>query len=101
MVEFRHTRWLNDDTYRLLQDFGTRYCNPDSPDLLLGERLTGKYGYLRLHGRRNWYADNYRDYELWEIAEKARSMVAAGAEGVYIFFNNDFEGYAPANAAGL
>lgn len=101
VVEFRNDRWLTDETFALLEDIGTGYCNPDYPNHLLTERLTGTAGYLRLHGRRSWYADNYSNEELTAIAETAKRMKSAGAQDIYIFFNNDFEGYAPANAATL
>jgi uncharacterized protein YecE (DUF72 family) len=63
--------------------------------------LTSNRAYLRLHGRNNWYAYNYSHDELAEIADLARGLVGKGASRVYIFFNNDFEGYAPANALTL
>ena len=100
-VEFRNDRWLTEKTLALLRRIGAGFCNPDAPGHPLSEHLTGKIGYLRLHGRRKWYADNYSDQELAQVARIARKMTKAGAQEVYIFFNNDFEGFAPANAARL
>ncbi len=54
-----------------------------------------------MHGRKRWYTYDYSTDELGEIAALARALVARGAERVYVFFNNDFEGYAPANALAL
>ncbi len=85
----------------LLGKLGANYCNPDSPDHQLTGFLTGKYVYLRFHGSRQWYADKYNLKELLSIAETARQLQDQGAKEVFIFFNNDFEGYAPANAADL
>jgi uncharacterized protein YecE (DUF72 family) len=100
-VEFRRAEWLNRETLNLLQDLGAAICNVDSSQQKLTNSLTSSRAYLRLHGRNNWYAYNYSHDELGEIAELARSLVGKGASRVYIFFNNDFEGFAPANALTL
>jgi uncharacterized protein YecE (DUF72 family) len=97
-VEFRRPEWLNPDTMSLLRTLGATMCDVDSPQHGLTEELTSHRAYLRLHGRATWYAYNYSDDELRGIAELARNLVQQGATRVYIFFNNDYEGYAPANA---
>jgi len=100
-VEFRRAEWLNQDTLSLLHDLGAVICNADSPQQKLAGSLTSNRAYLRLHGRNTWYAYNYSHDELAEIADLAHSLVGKGASQVYVFFNNDFEGYAPANALTL
>lgn len=97
-VEFRHSRWLTDETRQLLSDLGAAFCNVDSPRHHLTDWVTSSLGYIRLHGRKRWYAYNYSEAELEQIADTARCMTRSGAQVVYIFFNNDFEGYAPQNA---
>jgi uncharacterized protein YecE (DUF72 family) len=100
-VEFRHPQWDNTETERLLKETGATLCLVDSPHHQLNSVLTSDRAYLRLHGRKHWYSYNYSMAELTEIAELAREFVAQGIKEVYIFFNNDFEGYAPANALTL
>ncbi len=100
-VEFRDEYWMCEEVFALLRSRGANYCNPDDPDHALSDIVTGDSGYLRLHGRRNWYADNYTDEELRAIAETARRMRQRGAKELYIFFNNDYAAYAPGNAAAL
>jgi uncharacterized protein YecE (DUF72 family) len=100
-VEFRHSEWLNPETLSLLRSIGATICNVDSPQQKIPRDLTSNRAYLRLHGRNRWYAYNYSDDELREIAELARDLVQKGARRVYIFFNNDFESYAPDNAITL
>lgn len=100
-VEFRHSRWLTDETRELLREVGAAFCTADSPRSRLCDWVTSAVAYIRLHGRKRWYAHNYTDEELAEIAALARRMAAQGAEEVYIFFNNDYEGYAPQNALTL
>lgn len=97
-VEFRKSCWLNDETESLLRQVGAVFCNVDSPRQKLTARLTSHRAYLRLHGRSRWYLHNYSHDELKEIAAVAQDLARRGADLVYIFFNNDFEGYAPANA---
>jgi uncharacterized protein YecE (DUF72 family) len=100
-VEFRREDWYNEEIRGLLQEIGAVFCDADSPRFHLNGWVTSTTGYIRLHGRQNWYAYNYNDEELMDLASKARQMHANGAEQVYIFFNNDLEGYAPANALSL
>ncbi len=97
-VEFRRPEWLTPQTENLLSSLGSALCNVDSPRQRLTDYLTSPSAYLRLHGRLHWYSYNYSQDELQEIASLARRLVQQGAQQVYIFFNNDFEGYAPANA---
>jgi uncharacterized protein YecE (DUF72 family) len=100
-VEFRNPHWFTEEVEGLLKTVGATFCNPDSPRQKLTNILTSNRAYLRLHGRKHWYSYNYSRDELVEIAGLAREMAHRGANRVYIFFNNDFEGNAPANALAL
>jgi len=100
-VEFRNPQWLNPEVETLLREVGTTYCNVDTPRQKLTEIITSDRAYLRLHGRKHWYSYNYFPGELEEIADLARKLADRGARRLYVFFNNDFEGYAPANAMTL
>jgi uncharacterized protein YecE (DUF72 family) len=100
-VEFRREDWFNEDIRGMLQELGAVFCDAESPRFPSAGWVTSSTGYLRLHGRQSWYTYNYSDEELSELAKKARQMQTNEAERVYIFFNNDYEGYAPANALAL
>lgn len=100
-VEFRHPCWYRAEIEDLLRSLEVTFCNVDSPRQKLTDILTSERAYIRLHGRKHWYAYNYSEDELEEIAKLARNLVARGAKRVYIFFNNDFGGYAPENARAL
>jgi uncharacterized protein YecE (DUF72 family) len=100
-VEFRNEGWFNPQVESLLSSLGAAFCNVDSPRQRLGEYLTAERAYLRLHGHERWYASDYSGKGLNEIAGLAHRLIANGASRVYIFFNNDFGGYAPANALAL
>lgn len=100
-VEFRSKVWECEEVRSLLGELSAAWVNADSPRMRLTDWVTGQRAYIRLHGRRRWYADNYSVEELREIAQLAQHIVAKGAREVYIFFNNDFGGYAPRNALEL
>lgn len=100
-VEFRHKRWLTREIEGLLKEIGSVFCSADSPKMKLVDWVTSETAYIRLHGRKRWYSHNYSKEELKEIAQLAREMVNKAATRVYIFFNNDFDGYAPRNALSL
>ncbi len=97
-VEFRRSEWFCQETLDILSAARATICNVDSPRQKISGLLTSGRAYIRLHGRAHWYSYNYSDDELRDIASIARDLANRGAERVYIFFNNDFEGYAPANA---
>lgn len=100
-IEFRHKNWFTDEIRDLLCTLGVVFCTADSPKTRLSDWVTSDTAYIRLHGRQRWYSHNYTDQELHEIADLAIQMAEQGAERIYIFFNNDFEGYAPQNALTL
>lgn len=100
-VEFRDPGWLNDEVFSLLKSHGANFCNADHPEQALRGIVTGSTGYLRLHGRRTWYTDDYTRDELRSIAQTAHKMRQQGAAEVYIFFNNDYAAHAPHNALTL
>ncbi|NIR52146.1 DUF72 domain-containing protein [candidate division KSB1 bacterium] len=100
-VEFRHNRWLNDKTQGLLQEVGAVFCTADSPKTDLMDWVTSDSAYIRLHGRSRWYSHDYSAHELREVVELTDKMARLGARNFYIFFNNDFDGYAPKNALTL
>jgi len=97
-VEFRKACWYRTEIEELLRSLGVTFCNVDSPNQHLTGILTSERAYIRLHGHKQWYSYDYSNDELEEIAELARGLVERGAKRVYVFFNNDFGGFAPENA---
>jgi uncharacterized protein YecE (DUF72 family) len=97
-VEFRHKKWYTEEIRDLLKEVGAVFCTADSPESELRDWTTSDTAYIRLHGREQWYAYDYSDQELHEIAALAKRLAEPGAKTIYIFFNNDVNGYAPKNA---
>ncbi len=100
-VEFRRPEWYSQEILGMLREVGSTLCNVDSPRQPLTDHLTSEKAYIRLHGREHWYSYNYNEAELDEIAALAKNLAHRGAGRVYIYFNNDFESYAPHNALAL
>jgi uncharacterized protein YecE (DUF72 family) len=100
-VEFRDEWWHRPETEQLLSSVGAVFCNVDSPGRPMTEILTSERAYLRLHGRRRWYASDYSAAELAEMAGISCMLAGRGAKRIYVFFNNDLGGYAPRNALTL
>ncbi len=100
-VEFRHPRWLTEETRVLLTELGVTFCEADSPKSRPLGWVTASSAYFRLHGRSHWYYHNYTHDELNEIARWVQQAVHQGVNTVYVFFNNDFEAFAPCNALTL
>jgi uncharacterized protein YecE (DUF72 family) len=100
-VEFRDKSWLIQETEELLKNHGAIYCNADSPLITLNNWITTDTAYIRMHGRTNWYAYNYTNEELVNLAGLITSFFQTGARTAYVFFNNDYGGFAPKNAESL
>lgn len=54
--------------------------------------------YVRFHGVDRWYRHDYSNVELTHWGRRIREV---GARRIWIYFNNDFNGYAIRNATML
>ncbi|MCD6200280.1 MAG: DUF72 domain-containing protein [Bacteroidales bacterium] len=97
-VEFRHPSWFNEKTAKILSGYGACMCNVDAPTLQEIRWITGENVYIRLHGRSHWYRHDYTEKELQETSEYILDFAKEGAKRIFVFFNNDFRGYAISNA---
>jgi uncharacterized protein YecE (DUF72 family) len=97
-IEARNKTFINDDFFSLLHDRNIAWCIAESAGRYpYHEAITAPFVYLRLHGRTALYASNYTDEELHELAAKIRGW----ARETYVYFDNDFSGYAVKNAIKL
>jgi uncharacterized protein YecE (DUF72 family) len=85
-LEVRNIEWFNDEWIRWASKLGITWVSVDSPDFPLDVYNTDGLVYQRMHGRTAWYAHNYSDRELEEVAE---NIGKAKPEKAYVFFNND------------
>jgi uncharacterized protein YecE (DUF72 family) len=98
-VEFRHPSWFVEDTYALLREHGVALAIGDRPQVnaFQTHELTADWTYVRFHGGTRGRRGNYSDGELREWATRLREW--SRTHEVYAYFNNDWEGFAPRNAA--
>lgn len=99
-VEFRHESWSDEETFGVLRSEGVAYCMISAPELQAHTRATASFAYIRMHGQGGWYASRYSDDDLKKWAESIATLAREGREG-YVYFNNDYGGYAIENALTL
>jgi uncharacterized protein YecE (DUF72 family) len=99
--EFRHESWFDDDVLRLLREHGVALVIADSPrtNRFQSRELTAGFVYVRLHHGTRGRRGNYSRSELADWAVQVDEWSRRG--DVFVYFNNDWEGFAPANAATL
>ena len=99
-LEFRHESWLANEIYDLVENAGWTVCLADAPEFQREIPLLGPFCYIRRHGATARYASCYSAAQLSDDA-KFITAIAGKGKDVYIYFNNDAEGYAIKNALTL
>jgi len=98
--EFRHESWFREDVYALLRAHGAALVVGDHPDRPFQTlERTADFSYVRFHYGHRGRRGNYSRRELEQWAERLRQM-RRDAE-LFVYFNNDWETFAPRNAETL
>jgi uncharacterized protein YecE (DUF72 family) len=98
--EFRHESWFVPPVYELLGSAGAALVIGDHPKWpFQAHELTTDWTLVRLHHGRRGRRGNYSETELDEWARRL-SRWRRRAEA-FVYFNNDWEGFAVANALSL
>jgi len=100
VIEFRHQSWLDKGVFDRLRRHNIGFCVFDMPGLPCPLLATADFAYIRFHGSTGLYFSCYSDEELEEWA-RSISGLAKDLDAVYIYFNNDAEGFAIKNAQTL
>jgi len=100
VIEFRHQSWLDKGVFDILRRHNIGFCVFDMPGLPCPLLATADFAYIRFHGSTGLYFSRYSDEELEEWA-RSISGLAKDLDTVYIYFNNDAEGFAIKNAQTL
>ncbi len=100
VLEFRSLSWFVPETYQLLKAYGISFCIFDHPRMECPKEVTSSPVYIRMHGFGAVYGGKYDTVTLKTWAKTIRSYLNQGLD-VYIYFNNDTEGYAVENARTL
>ncbi len=99
-LEFRHPSWFVGEVEALLRAHGAALVVADRPGLdFQTHALTAPWTFVRLHHGHRGRRGNYSATELEEWARRLRGW--AREREVFTFFNNDWEAFAPRNAAQL
>jgi uncharacterized protein YecE (DUF72 family) len=98
--EFRHESWFTAPVYELLRERGAALVIGDHPKWPFQAReLTTDWTLVRLHHGRRGRRGNYSPAEIDTWARRIAAW-RARAE-VFVYFNNDWEGFAVRNALAL
>jgi uncharacterized protein YecE (DUF72 family) len=97
--EFRHESWFTGEVMNLLRARNAALVIADRPEIARFQTrdLTADFAYLRFHHGSRGRRGNYSETEL----ERWASAIERFDRPAYAYFNNDWEGFAPANALRL
>jgi uncharacterized protein YecE (DUF72 family) len=101
VIEVRNKSWIDDSFFDLLSKYGIAFVIADSGGRFPHyETVTSGFIYLRFHGCEQLYASDYSETDLRLNAEKIINWLDEGKE-TWVFFNNDYHGFAVKNAERL
>lgn len=98
--EFRNNSWYENEIYALLEQHNVAFCLYELERHLSPLVITADFIYLRLHGPGDKYQGSYQEETLKEWSRQLLEWRAQGKD-VYVYFDNDQEGYAAFNAKTL
>ena len=96
-VEFRHISWIEEEVFELLRSYQAAHVSVSSLGMPMNLTVTSDIVYIRFHGLQGGAAHDYNGDELKPWAKHIREQSKAGQQ-VYVYFNNDANVRAPANA---
>jgi uncharacterized protein YecE (DUF72 family) len=101
-VEPRHRSWFTPEVRDILRDHGAALCfadrrGPRTP--VDPEWATADWGYVRFHNGTASPRGCYGEVALLRWLERVRSAWPDPSQDVYLYWNNDFRGCAPRDAA--
>lgn len=101
VVEFRDFSWLDQEIYDLLQKNRVAFCIHDFRGQKTPHKITANFTYVRMHGPRvAAYTGSYPPRVLKDWAQQIKDWREYLSD-IYVYFNNDAEGYAIKNALKL
>lgn len=99
--EFRDESWMNDTAYSILEEYNAAFCIYELAGYQSPMEITADFVYVRLHGPSDQkYKGKYDEDQLASWADRLREWRDDGKD-VYLYFDNDEQGFAPQNALEL
>jgi uncharacterized protein YecE (DUF72 family) len=99
-IEFRNNYWFTEEVYTILRKYNVALVAANSSRYPGARKVTASIAYIRMHGPTKLFASSYSDEQLQELATYIIN-ISSDVERVYVYFNNDFHGYAIKNACAL
>jgi uncharacterized protein YecE (DUF72 family) len=99
VLEFRHASWHTVEVYQRLADHQVALCIPIGGGLHPDRITTAPFTYIRFH-RGQEPRGGFTAEEIRAWAAQVRALASAGKE-VFVYFNNDWEGFAIRDAVAL
>lgn len=99
VMEFRNPSWQVDEVFNLLKEYSVGYCIMSAPGLPRIIKATAPFAYIRMHSGGIETEGNYEEPMLEWWAEQVKEMLEN--VDVYVYFNNDYKGFAVQNAKRL
>jgi uncharacterized protein YecE (DUF72 family) len=95
--EFRHPSWFHKDVYALLRERKVALAIGDDPRRpFQTDEITADFSFVRYHYGHRGRNGNYSDSELDEQLERLKKL--ARKADLFVYFNNEWCGYAVNNA---
>jgi uncharacterized protein YecE (DUF72 family) len=98
--EFREPSWLTPEVFASLEKANAALCLADWPEVVVEGPITADFVYIRRHGASGRYAGSYSREALRREADRIKGWLAEG-RSVYVYFNNDAQAHAVADALTL
>lgn len=98
--EFRDISWYIPEVYDTLEAHGAALCLFHTAGFQPPLHLTAPFVYLRMHGPGGLYQGSYSDGQLSTWADRIAAW-SGQVEAIYVYFNNDTQGFAVDNARTL
>jgi uncharacterized protein YecE (DUF72 family) len=98
--EFRNETWYQEQVYELLKKYNCAFCIYELERHLSPFKETANFIYIGLHGPGNKYQGSYSDTALQKWKTRCLKW-QENSKDVYIYFDNDQEGFAAFNAQKL
>lgn len=99
--EFRDTSWFEEETLRILEQYGAAFCIYEFAGTLSPKHVTADFIYIRLHGpKEKAYKGQYETRVLSGWAGAFSAWTRQKKE-IFCYFDNDEAGYAAQDALRL
>lgn len=99
VFEFRSADWYSQEVFNLLRKYNCAFCIYELAGHFSPVEITADFVYIRLHGPDDKYQGSYSDQILKQWAQQC--IFWSASKDVYIYFDNDQNGYAAFNALKL